>query len=298
MSTPPPDFKRIVVGLPHSSSDYAGVEAIADFAERLRLSVLGAFLEDAGLRHLGALPCVREYQPLGRGWQPIESAGLGQMLDSAAESARRLFMQAVGGRDVDASFAVMRGPPAKVIDALTGPTDIVGVVGPQHPADGITAQFNALYDAALAAACAVMIAPGKLGSGRGGAVLAAVSGPEDPSLSAALAVAAAVNEPRVTLITSGGPMSSPLVEQARSSSVEVTEIPARWTTMDAGSFSAIVGRARGRLLVITRGILDRATLRRIVSAAGLPLLLVEPFGTAAISPAAPAPSGAAIDTKR
>lgn len=284
MSGTAPQFKRIVLGLPHSSLDYAGVHAVAEFAELLRLGLLATFVEDAGLARLGGLPCVRELQPLGGGWRPIEATQLSHELEGAAEAARRLFADAVRSRRIDAEFSVARGPD--LLGGLLRADDIVGIIEPQHPAERITRQFTRLLDTALRATSAVMLVPGRL-AWRGGPIVAIVAGPDDPSIAAGLVIAARAKERLVVVSATGRPISSPQLDLAASAGTEIEHVIPAWAPVQARNVAAVAAGLRGRLLLVTRGVLGDAAVQAVAASRKCPVLVVEP--TRPSAPAAEPP---------
>src|SRR3974390_294285 len=89
------EFSRMVLGLPQSRADYAGVRATAELAELLGLNLVATFVEDASLVEMASLPGMRELRPLGGGWRPIELSQLTRELERAAQAAQRLFVETI-----------------------------------------------------------------------------------------------------------------------------------------------------------------------------------------------------------
>jgi hypothetical protein len=124
-------FERMLVGLPHSAGDYAAVGATAKLAQLLGIRLVATLIQDVTLAELAALPCVREWRPLGGGWGPIEAQKLEREFERAAAAARQCFHEAVGPIRVEASFNVTRGSAADVIGSAATANDIIAVIEPR-----------------------------------------------------------------------------------------------------------------------------------------------------------------------
>jgi hypothetical protein len=98
------EFKRMVLGLPLSATDYEMVSVTAKLAELLRLNLVGMFVEDRSLINIANLPCVRELRALGGGWQPIEIGQFTTELEHAAATAHRLFSKIARNCNIETSF--------------------------------------------------------------------------------------------------------------------------------------------------------------------------------------------------
>ncbi|WP_161853451.1 hypothetical protein [Bradyrhizobium sp. CCBAU 051011] len=57
-----PDFKRMLLRLPHSPNDYAAVSPIAELANLLGADLIGTYVDDGSLRNLVGLPDAREFR--------------------------------------------------------------------------------------------------------------------------------------------------------------------------------------------------------------------------------------------
>lgn len=276
MSKRPKPFKRMVLGLPHSAGDYAAVHAAADLAELLGIDLLATFIEDTGLRGLAELPGMRELQPLGAGWRPLDTAQLAKDLDSAARTARRLFVEATRTCRFEARFDVARGTAAEIIASMAHTDDILVVIEPKNPAERITQQFTALIDAALKSASAVLLMPSRVARQSGPVVAVALS-LDDPSVPTALAIAAATREHLVVLGAAGRPVASPdLEEAARAIGVPLESITPSGAPIDGRSLAAALAPMRERLIVMTRGAFADVAASVVASLRAIPVLIVEP----------------------
>jgi len=63
MSKARPDFKRMLLKLPHDRQDYAAVGVIAELADLFGVDLIGTYVEDLDLRGLADLPDVRGFVP-------------------------------------------------------------------------------------------------------------------------------------------------------------------------------------------------------------------------------------------
>lgn len=187
------DFRRMLLGLPHSAADYASVEFSARLANLLGLDLVGIFARDEGLLELALLPCVRELRASGDGWQPLDLKQLELSAHHAAASARRLFDDAAKGLRGSAQFASVKGQISEAIGSLSLAGDIIVVIEPRNPAERVTYQFRRFVNVALNTGGAVLLVPSRIVR-RTGPVVAVASGEHDPSLEIAQRLAEAVRE--------------------------------------------------------------------------------------------------------
>lgn len=271
------DFKRMLVRLPQNAGDYAAVGVMAQFAGLMGASVVATFVQDVELVEVAALPCVRELRPFGGGWHPIEGPELLRQLELAATTARRLFHDTVRPTRIKASFNVARGPLADVMGASPAADDIVVIIEPRNPAERVTQQFTRLVDAAFGASFAVMVVPSRIARTTG-PIAAVMSGPDDPSIRHALAIAAAAKEQVIVLGPAKLNADVSISELARIAGVRVEFGPAMEELLDLSWLPRHLAHLNERLLVMTRAaVIDRgasmiASLRRV------PVLLTGPAG--------------------
>lgn len=275
MTKPSIEFRRMVLGLPHSAADYSAVHTAVDLAELLQVDLLAAFIADATLLGLTGIPAVRELQPLKRGWHPIDLEQLTQDLERAAEDARRRFTETIRSRTIEARFDVLQGSDA--IAALVQADDIVTIIEPKHPVERITQQFTTFVDAAFKADAAVLVLPSRLVRATG-PIVAVVVAHDDPSISAALAIAAIVKERLIVVNVAGKPPPSPAAADTERLGVPIQHVAVSGVATDASKLASLLPPLRERLLVVSRGALSGDVARLLASLRGVPLLMIEPVG--------------------
>jgi hypothetical protein len=266
------DFKRMLVRLPQSTHDYAAVGIAAQFAGLLGASVEATFVQDAELVDVAALPCVRELRPLGGGWHPLEGPQLVRQLDRAAATARRLFHDAVRAIRIEASFNVARGPVEDMTGSAASADDIIVIIEPRNPAERVTQQFSRLVDAAFGASVSIMVVPSRIAR-TAGPIAAVISGPDDPSIRTALAIAAAARERVIALGPSGSIARESMVGLADAAGVRVEAGPDVQEPFDASTLLTQLGRLNERLLVMSRGAVGDRRVPTLASLRGIPILL-------------------------
>lgn len=271
MIEPRADFKRMLVRLPQSTHDYAAVSAAAQLAGLLGASMVATFVQDAELADVAALPCVRELRPLGGGWHPIEGPQLARQLDQAAATARRLFHDAVRAVRIEASFNVASGP-VEGVGSTVAADDIIVIIEPRNPVERITQQFSRLVDAAFGAAAAVMVVPSRIAR-TAGPIAAVISGPDDPSVRTAIAIAAAAKERVIALGPSGSDARDSIAALADAVGVRVEAGPGIQAPLDVSTLLAQLSRLNERLLVMSRGALGDRRVPMLASRRGIPILL-------------------------
>jgi hypothetical protein len=266
------DFKRMLLRLPQSAHDYAAVGVAARLASLMGVSVMATFVQDAELADVAALPCVRELWPLGGGWHPIEGPQLARQLDHAAATARRLFHDAVRAVRIEASFNLAMGSTETAIAIAAASDDIIVIIEPRNPAERVTQQFTRLLDAAFGAAVAVMVVPSWIAR-TAGPIAAVISGPEDPSVSTALAIAAAAKERLIVLGPADSNAREAIATRAEAAGVRLEAGPDIERPADLSTLLAQLGRLNERLLVMSRGAVGDRRAPTIASLRGVPVLL-------------------------
>jgi hypothetical protein len=96
MSKARPDFKRMLLRLPHSRQDYPAVAMTAELAALLGLDLVGTFFDESSLLRFAELPTTREFR--AGGWHPLDTDQLTRELALAEREAERLFQEAIGPR--------------------------------------------------------------------------------------------------------------------------------------------------------------------------------------------------------
>jgi hypothetical protein len=157
MSKEPHSFRRLVLGLQPGAHDRT-MRLAVELADLLHLDLLGLFLEDTSLRDLASIPFLREFRPLGGGWQTIDLARLSRDFELAARSIERKFLGAASRLPTGYQFEVVREPLAETFPSVARTGDIVMIVEPWSPVERATQQ-SWLLEAALRSATAVMLVP-------------------------------------------------------------------------------------------------------------------------------------------
>jgi hypothetical protein len=268
------EFKRMLVGLPHSPADYAAVGMTANLADLLGLRLIATFVQDTTLADLASLPCVREWRPLGGGWGPIEAPQLDREFERAVAAARHCLREAVGAARAEASFQVARGSAADLIGSAANVDDIIVVIEPGNPAERVTQQFTRLVTAAFEAAAAVMMVPSRVAR-TAGPIAAVVLDRDDPSIRSALAIAAAVKE-RLVVLGPAPAEVTPLVAQlADAAGIRIEVAPAVREPFDAASLRASLAPLDERMVVMRREAAIQMGAPAVASQRRVPILLTE-----------------------
>ncbi len=269
-------FKRVVLGLRPSVPDRA-MQLAVELADLLHLELLGLFLEDTGLRHLAAIPFARELRLLGGGWHPIDLDQLSRDLELAARSMERMFADAAKGLPTRYQFEVIRTPTAEAIASVSRTGDIVMIMEPLSPAEQATQQFSHLMEAAFRSAGAVMLVPTRIARATG-PIVAIAAARDDPSIESAAAIAMATEEALVIVEASEGAADDPRVARLaadtglRVKRIVVGNVPALSPSVLLSAFREL----RERLVIISRGALDREVALTMASARRVPVLVIEP----------------------
>lgn len=213
-------FKRMVLGLPQSSRDYAAVAAAAELAELLGIALAATFVEDATLLGVAELPYVRELRSLGGGWQQISLEQLEHDIARSAAAARRLFDEVTQLCNIETSFSLVRGSAANVLPSQATAEDILVIVEPRNPSERVTQQFTELLAAAFSAVAAVMIVPSRIARARG-PIVAVAADPDDPSIAKAIGIAAAARERLIMVPVKNFGSSSMFAERVAAAGVKL-----------------------------------------------------------------------------
>jgi hypothetical protein len=267
-------FKRMLIGLPHRAEDYAGVGVSAKVADLLGVRLVATFVEDTTLFEAAALPCVREWRPLGGGWRPMEASQLDREFERAAAAARRYFHHAVGTTRVEASFNVVRGSAAEVVGSAAMADDIIVLIEPRNPAERITQQFTRLVEGAFDGAAAVMIVPSRIVR-TAGPVAAVMLDADDPSIRSALAIAAAAGEGVIVLGPAPSKLEPVVGELAEAAGVRIEFAPRVREPVDAESLLATLAPMNERMVVMRREERTQKKVSALALQRRIPILLME-----------------------
>ncbi len=267
-------FRRLLLGLPQNTTDYAFLDALVDLAEQLELELDAMFVQETALMDLAGLPGAREFRALGSGWHPIDVSQLTLQLEQAAAAARRLFEDAVRDARIAARFSLSRGTAAKSIGSA-GAGDIVAIVQPASAAERVTQQFSRLIDAAIRSHAAVLLVPCRIARSTG-PVAAVAARDDDPAIRMALTVAAGTGAGVVVF----GPLDETAREnvktRAASLSVKPHFAPLARQGRDPAAIRAALAPWRERMVVMTRGAVGDALASRLAAERSVPVLLIEP----------------------
>lgn len=264
-------FERMVIGLPQGAGDNSAIRSTADLAERLHIELLGTFIADANLRSLTET-LGRELRMHDLQWQPIDLARLSHDLENVIDFVRNRFVESVGKRAIKTSFEVVAG--AQLMGSVIRANDIVAIIEPGHPGERITQQFTDLLDAVFDTAAAVLVVPRRILRASGPITAVAESG-DDPSIRAALEIAAALRERLVITIQSGALPSADILAHARRLGVEMEQVPGEGASIGSTAAALSLSRSKERLRVMSRSRRSDDLRRLFPALHGVPLLLVE-----------------------
>jgi len=265
-------FKRMIINLPQSPSDYAGVRTVAELSKLIGVDLVATFLEDPELIGLSALRCVRELRTAERAWRSLDAEQLARDLERAAVAARQQLAEAAQASNIHASFQLVRGT-AEDVALQVQPGDIVALIEPRHPVERITRQFTSFAESAFKAASSVMVIPSRVGRRRG-PIVSIAAGAADPTIAAGSAIARAMNERLVVLNRAGRRVST----QHAGADPQAGQAGAgEWPPepIQAQTLFAALADLKERLLVIPRGGLDWPSARMIASLRGIPILATD-----------------------
>ena len=241
MSKVRPDFKRMLLKLPHDRRDYAAVGVIAELADLFGVDLIGTYVEDLDLRGLTELPNVREFR--AGAWRPFSSEQLAHDVALAAREAERLFLKNAGQYRPKLSFRLAQRTDSREADI----EDIIVVIEPNSAIERATHQFTKLVEAAFRSTSSILLVPSHARR-PAGPIIVVTSGPDDPAMAAALAVASSCRE-RLILIPSQPSLSlSSVLESARAAGVVASCAEAAF---HRGNF-LLPASVTGRLLIISR----------------------------------------------
>ena len=235
-------FRRLILDLRQRSTDPA-LRMAAELAARLKLDLVGVFVEDSNLLGLAALPFAREIRPSGGTWHAIAADDMARDLALAARRAERRFATLAQEFGRTAQFERLQGSPADAIHRLSRRDDVIVVIEPASPADRYAHAFASMVTAAFRSAAAVLIVPMRVVRDSG-PIVALATGPHDPTIAAATVLAGALG-------------SETIVLDARASGLQCLE---------------------ERMIVTGRGTLPDQALSELAATRMVPVLVIEPPG--------------------
>jgi hypothetical protein len=274
MTAQPHIFKRLVLRLELGLPDHT-MQLAVDLAELLHIELLGLFLEDPSLRHLAAIPFVRELRPLEGGWRPINLDQLTHELEVAVRTAERLFAAAAEDLSTRHQFEVIREAAAQAIASIFRSGDIVIITQPSTPAGRATQQFSWPLEAAFQSAAAMMVVPARIARLTGPVVAVAVA-PDDPSIRAAAGIAIAAKEDLIILHVHEGKGDDPGAHKlAADTGLTIKHaFTGKASLSDPAACVEALHHVKERLVVITRGIFAPELALSIASSRRVPALVI------------------------
>jgi hypothetical protein len=264
------DFKRMVLGLPHSAKDYASVAFTAELADLLGLDLVAIFAEDERLIDLALLPCVREFRLAGDGWHRLDVKQLEQSSTQAAADARRLFADASKALRGVARLDFIKGQVDEVIGVQAMPDDIIVVIEPKDPAERVTYQFRQFVKMALGAPTAALLVPSRI-SRRKGPVVAIAANERDASIQVGLRVAEAAGE-RLLVLTQDIVDETVAARRSPTGAVHIDQRSLPTGEIGLPELASALAIAGERLLVMSRGS-NNLFPSQLASELGVPVLV-------------------------
>ena len=191
MSLLPLGFRRMVLGLDPLVAPEAS-ELAVEFAYLFGLELLGLYIDDPAMRHVTAMPAARALSIAGGFWSRLEPLQSVAGANYAAEATKRRFTEA-SHQLSRRGFEVVRAGPAQAFASVSRSDDIIVIVPPGPASHRASEPFVSILAAAFASDAAVMLAPARMRRA-GGPVLAIAAASYDPSINAAMAIAATTGE--------------------------------------------------------------------------------------------------------
>jgi hypothetical protein len=267
-------FKRLVLRLELGLPDHT-MQLAVELAELLHMELLGLFLEDPSLRHLAAIPFVRELRPLEGGWRPIDLDQLTHDLEVAVRNAERLFVEAAKKLSTRHQFEVIREAAAQAIASISRSGDIVIITQPSTPAGRAIQQFSWPLEAAFRSDAAVMVVPARHARLAGPVVAVAVA-PDDPSVRAAADIATAARENLVVVHAHESKGDDPGVRKlAADTGLTIKHVfTGKALLSDPAACVETLRHVEERLVVIARGTFAPELALSIASSRRVPVLVI------------------------
>jgi hypothetical protein len=274
-------FHRVVIGLHQSTLDRTTMRIAAEYAELLRVDLLGMFIEDPGIRGIAQRPGAREFRLIGRHWKALEPDALSREMDLTARAAERLLNEAARARGVHCRCQTVRVAASEMIAELSAADDIIIIPEPSNPAARAMAPLPQLLAAAFASSAKVLFVPRRVARARGPVVAIAVT-PDDPSIDAGETLARAAHEHLVVVEAFEGADadtgSGPTVRTSAGGLAHGRLYVARRSLADLRSIAIALAGLNERMIVIGRdafGDADGDKPGELASLCAVPVLLVE-----------------------
>lgn len=267
--------RRLLLDLGHLGADGGALRAATEFGALLELDMIGIYVEDEALIHLGGAGFAREFRLPGQGWNPLDAGRILNELAGIAEHARRRLEQEVAALGRPARFERLRGDPGEAIASRTGPLDILAT-GFAGAMDLACRSLRRAQEAAWRSEASVLLLPHGVARRRGPVVLVATSG-SAAGLDAAIAVAAAARE-RLLLLAPRGLSTEAAAAAATRHGISAEAIERREISeASRAGIDAALGRTAERLIVLPREAEGSVTEASALAALRrIPVLLAEP----------------------
>lgn len=199
-------FKRLLMGFHRSSFNRDALKEAAEVARFLKIGLEGYLVRDDALENALKLPGLREFQPIGQQWVPMDVASAEKAERAAASYLERLLHEVAGAAQVTSRFETVRAEVAQTVTALSETGDILLLPEPGSGVERISEPYNQLYKAALASKAALLIVP-RLSVRSRGPVLAISHGENGAGSRAAQLISTAAGR---ALITADGDIAAGL----------------------------------------------------------------------------------------
>ena len=270
MATPEtPGQPRIVVAVDASAASRLVLELAADLAVTLHTSLAGLYVEEEDLLHAAGLPFAREVRARSGQVGPFTVPDLERHWRALANEARSALTHAAQARQIAWSFEVVRGRVAQVMSEAARSARLTGLgSGARGPG-----RLGSVARAALVAAdSSLLLVPPQRRPGARWVALLDTPGGAPAVLALAGALAATPAAP-LLLVTPALDGCAALADTSGAAPLERMNLP---EPSDLPALFAILQahRAQGLILAADSRFAHAATIERLLTEGGWPLLLV------------------------
>ncbi|MCH4560733.1 hypothetical protein [Mesorhizobium jarvisii] len=261
-------FRRIVLDLSGSGRNAQTAQFVAELAELLDVDLLGRFVEDSDIAKLAGLPFAREFRFLERDWHSLAQEDIMHASAIAVAAARRMFERATSSSTARHHFQVVRHAASAKMRRCDEQIAVI------HPQARPEEPFESMLEAAFRIAAGVLIMPTKIVR-RSGPVIAVAAVRDDPIVGLAQHLATSAGERLLRLNWPSG--ISPPTHKRELLSNGGQAAPRRWNSAMAtsGTSGFPFGAPSERIVLVSRGTFDDATLSAIASLRRTPVFVVE-----------------------
>lgn len=263
-------FRRIVLDLGGSGRNAQTAQFVAELAELLDVDLLGRFVEDSEIAKLAGLPFAREFRFLEHDWYTLAQDDILHASEIAVAAARRMFEQATSSSTARHQFQVVRHETSA---KMRRRGEEIAVIRPQARPEE---PFELMLEAAFQIAAGVLIVPTKIVR-RSGPVMAVAAAPDDPIVGLAQRLATSAGERLLRLDWPSGISPPKHKRELASNGSEAAPIARVWNSAMAtsGTSGFPFGAPSERIVLVSRGTFDDATLSAIASLRRTPVFVVE-----------------------